>query len=193
MVSGCGGRSTAIVDSDTTVEADELALLDDMEPDGVDDREFFSWSDGYVGHWWSPASKHDVVEAVVPPREGSTSACHLAAVGEAPLSAMLLFPNIPSVDLDEYRALVFHARLQNTSGRLVVGVTNDDGRFRSPGFPVSTEWERVKLSFDELSPAWNGRAMSIDFIAGEEGEPFDLWIDDVWFVCRGQCPAYDGE
>jgi hypothetical protein len=27
----------------------------------------------------------------------------------------------------------------------------------------------------------------------EVGEPFDFWLDDVSFVCRGACPAYDGE
>jgi hypothetical protein len=187
--SACGGKSRLVVDS----EPDGLALLDDMEPDGYEDRERFSWRGERAGNWWSPSGygQDGLVTDLVPPREGSTGACRLAGAGGATLVAVLQFPSYFSYPLAEYRGLAFHARLESASGRLVVDM-HDESRFRSPAFSVSPEWERFEFSFDELSPAWSRRAASIEFRASENGEPFELWIDDVWLVCRGACPADDG-
>jgi hypothetical protein len=191
--SGCGGKSRFIDDSEPKSEPDSLMLLDDMEPDESEDREYFSWAGGAVGHWWSPgSSEHDVVEDIVPPREGSTGGCRIAGSGGGTLAAILLFPWYYPVSLGEFRGLVFHARLQSTSGRLVVALSGE-GQSRSPAFSVSPDWERFELSFDELSPTWDGDAATIDFIADQAGPSFELWIDDVSLVCRGACPTYDDE
>jgi hypothetical protein len=104
------------------------------------------------------------------------------------VSAILSFPRYEPVGPFDERGLVFYARLQGASDRLVVAMNNGSAATQpSRAFSVSPEWERFELSFDELSPTWDGYASSIDFIVGEGGEPFDLWIDDVSFVCRGEC------
>jgi hypothetical protein len=193
--SACGGKSRVIDRSGAAGEPDSLELFDDMEPDGDPDREAFAWNGGEAyGHWWSPSAEHDLIEDVVPPREASTMACHLSGAGVARLIAILAFPRYFPVSLPEYRGLVFHARLQGTSDQLVVAMEAASGTpAPSRAFSVSPEWERFELPFDDLSPTFGGTTASIDFIAGEGGEPFDLWIDDVWLVCRGACPTRDGE
>jgi hypothetical protein len=195
VASACGGKSRVIDHTEATSEPDGVELFDDMEPDGDSDREAFAWMEGQIyGHWWSPGAGHDLIEGVVPPREASTMACHLSGAGGDRLVAILRAPNYFPVSLGEYRGLVFHARLKGTSDRLVVAMDSTAGSsFPSRAFSVSAEWERFELPFDELSPTFGGTAASIDFIAGEGREPFDLWIDDVWLVCRGACPTRDVE
>jgi hypothetical protein len=64
---------------------------------------------------------------------------------------------------------------------------------------VSSEWQRFVLLFDDFqpgaaSPVKPTRALdtsaviSIDFQTGVGGSTFDLWIDDLAVLCRGECP-----
>jgi hypothetical protein len=170
--------------------------FDDMEPDGSDEHEAFSWGNGGYGYWWTGSGvPTGLVDDVVPSREGSMRACHLAGQGSGSMvSAILNFPRFEPVGPFDERGLVFYARLESSGGTVVVAMSNwRAGTRPSRAFSVSPEWQRFELSFDELSPSWDGYASSIDFVVDEAVGPFDFWLDDVSFVCRGACPTYDDE
>lgn len=193
LATACEGRSRLTETGDETAEPEHLLLLDDMEPNGDDDREFFAWGDGRVGHWVVQTGDHDLVEELVPRREASTAACRITRPGagsDGTLSAVLDYPRFESIRLVEHRGLVFYARLVDARGRLRVSMANwRTATAASLELAVSPEWERYEVWFDELSPAWDGHVSSIDFVVRPGEEPFELWVDDVSLVCRGECPT----
>jgi hypothetical protein len=53
---------------------------------------------------------------------------------------------------------------------------------------VSSDWQQFVLPFSAFGSDGTGIA-SFDFVAGYGGEAFDLWIDDLAFLCKETCPA----
>lgn len=151
-----------------------------------------------IGNWfWSADGVHDVgLTPIEPPRDGSTDARHIRGSG-FPRGVVLWLeldhPNRNVIDLRPYTGLTFWARLSSSSGTLDV-LLNEDSRAPAAGtgspilsVAIGNDWQEVTLSFEALG-AREARAASIDFHVGDGGESFDLWIDDLAFLCDGICP-----
>ena len=154
-----------------------------------------------IGNWfWSADGVHDVgLSSIEPPRDGSTEARHISGSG-FPLGVVLWLeldhPNRYVIDLRSYTGLSFWARLSSSSGTLDVRL-NDDSKApaAAAGAPttptvlvgIGKDWQEVTLSFEAFGVR-EPRAASIDFHVGDGGESFDLWIDELAFLCDGICP-----
>lgn len=155
------------------------------------------------------------IEAITPPRGDSQKACHVSGDNlerGTDLWVQLDHPSNRPVDLSAYAGIAFWARLDSPSGRLIVAINDQrgnsffDAAVNTSPWPwrarqlASSEWERVVLLFDDFAPGVEpgnsapraldtSAVISIDFVAGSGGEPFDLWIDDLMLLCRGNCPS----
>jgi hypothetical protein len=105
-------------------------------------------------------------------------------------------PGGRAMDLSAYAGITFWARLDGASDRLVVGMNPGIQYFSAPSsvpsvvLTVSPEWEQFELRFEDFDI--DGQDVAIfDFVAGEGGGVFDLWIDDLAFICRNECPTYE--
>lgn len=168
---------------------------------------FFNATDDLTG-----PRKDALAENIVPPRSDSKRARRAHGSGLAngtDLFAQLRHPSNAPVDLSPYVGLAFWARLTSASGRLIVALGQNsqgsllpskstDPPIFAQSIAVSDQWERFILLFDDfregvIGPASSGRVPSaaavstIDFVVGLNGEPFDLWIDDLALLCRGVC------
>ena len=153
-----------------------------------------------IGNWfWSADGVHDVgLSPIEPPRDGSTEARHIRGTG-LPLGVVLWLeldhPQRNVIDLRPYTGLTFWARLSSSSGTLEVRL-NDDTKTPAAGpgspptpslsMPIGNDWQKVTLSFEAFGVR-EPKAASIDFHVGNGGESFDLWIDDLAFLCDGIC------
>lgn len=206
-------------DGATTTTSGLLQIVDDMDHvekgyptlPTVSSAFFWPWPASRsgavaIGNWFvssPPGIEGDAhIDDIVPPRNDSKKACHVTGSGlerGTNLWAQLRHPEGSPVDLSAYSGVAFWARLDSPSGKLVVAMDPRGYAFfaaQSAGSPlpartlsVSGQWEKFVLSFDDLGLTTPAAAASIDFVAGEGGESFDLWIDDLALVCRGDiCP-----
>jgi hypothetical protein len=202
-------------------------MIDDMEdpkpgvPSAPPGSASFHWPLGPFGNWFFGSAGNDwlsgphgdaFAQEIDPPRGDSKNARHVSGDGLAggnDLLAQLKHPSNDPVDLGAYSGISFWARLSSSSGRLIVGLgQNNGGRFlaaestQSPYFAqriaVSDQWERFILLFDDFRqgviggntsglPLAANAISTIDFVVGLDGESFDLWIDDLALLCRGVC------
>lgn len=154
-----------------------------------------------IGNWFLSADGvHDVgISRLEPPRDGSTEARHIRGSG-FPLGVVLWLeldhPKRNVIDLRSYTGLTFWARLSSSSGTLEVRL-NDDSKTPAAGpgssptptlsMAIGNDWQEITLSFEAFGVR-EPKAASIDFHVGDDGESFDLWIDDLAFLCDGICP-----
>ena len=209
-------------DTSLTPTSSLFLMIDDMEdgrgrPSG--DAGFF-WRYG-LGNWFQGSAGTDsfayngdaLAASIVPPRGDSLRARRVKSGGLSSgldLFAQLNHPTGAPVDLHLYSGVSFWARLSSVSGRLIVGLgQNNQGEFliaestQSPDFAqsvsVSDQWEHFILLFDDFRqgvvsgnnsglPLATNAIKTIDFVVGLNGEAFDLWIDDLSLLCRGVCP-----
>lgn len=111
-------------------------------------------------------------------------------------------------DASKFDGITFYAkRAPNTSGKLVVkmpdGNTDPDGGICSACFNdygatinVGEQWTRYVVPFADLrqEPDWGAprkphidvkRIYAIHFEAKQPGADFDIWLDDLAFICKG--------
>jgi hypothetical protein len=168
-----------------------------------------------LGNWFVSSPNGLVGDALItnlePRRGDSQRACHLTGTGQAgglDLWAQLDHPRFLPIDLRAYAGISFWARMSGAAGRVTVAIndTNHNSVFeadaRRTPLLVRTvtvgDWQRFILLFDDFertlatppdkAPIDASRVFSFHFIAGRDGRPFDLWIDDLELLCRGVCP-----
>jgi hypothetical protein len=165
---------------------------------------FFWGSDSsgwHIGNWFVTAGdSRDVgLSEIVPPRDGSTLARRVTDQGRVAGVVLWLELDHPlnrAVDLSTYWGLRFWARLESVSGRLVVALNDGrlesgsvDGKSALPSrtLAVGPVWQEFTLPFDAF-PLDRLSLISTEFFVGEGGESFDLWVDELSFLCSGACP-----
>jgi hypothetical protein len=52
---------------------------------------------------------------------------------------------------------------------------------------VGPDWQAFTLLFESF-PLDDVSVASIEFFVGDEGESFDLWVDDLALLCVNACP-----
>lgn len=190
---------------------DQTESIDGVEPGAVpslmNQPAAFYWSGG-LGNWFvctppggnpdSPIHGDAQTADIVPPRGDSTHAFRLQGSGEplgADLYAQLEHPSGGAADLTAYAGIAFWAKLDGDSDQLAVGLSAV-APYCSPSTDVTTvtvavpnEWQKFELPFDAFGTDGNAVA-NIEFIVGAGGGAFDLWLDDLSLVCRGECPAH---
>jgi len=165
----------------------------------------FFWGPGFLGNWFVYAPLPDRLSGdaqtadIVPPRGDSARAYRVQDADResgVDLYAQLDHPLNRAMDLSQYEGITFWAKLGGASGRLVVALTPGGERYfdaadtiPSIELTVSSEWEQFVLPFDAFGSDGSAVA-SFDFVAGQGGEAFDLWVDDLAFLCRGACPTW---
>lgn len=197
--SSAGGAPATIARID-----DERAEGRPAVPDPIQAAVFWGsdTSGWHIGNWFVTSSDRlrDVgVSEIVPPRDGSTEARRVTGEGHAAgvvLWLQLDHPANRAVDLSAYSGLTFWARLESASGQLVVALNDGargsgllDGKWTLPSraFAVEPDWREFTLPFDTF-PLDDLSITSIEFFVGDGGEGFDLWIDDLAFLCSSACP-----
>lgn len=205
-VSAAGGLGSA---SGGASGAGTVLLVDDEVASdgrpGVPSSAAFFWGSpraGWrLGNWFLTSDGvYDVeLSPFAPARDGSMQARRVSGSGFASgvvLWAELDHPLHRPVDLSAYSGITFWARLESKSGVLAVAAENEPGRaVMAEGrdtlpvvvsLDVGPDWQQFTLPFDELFQG-EPQAASIDFFAGAGGEAFELWIDDLAFLCTGAC------
>ena len=182
---------------------DDVDHTDGSHPQVPDGSSAFFWGTGYrLGNWFTsapapnPFTRDAQAADIVPPRGSSTRAYRVVDSGRergVDLWAQLDHPNGRAVDLSGYAGITFWARLSGASTRVTVGMNSGVPYFDAPqdvvsvSISVTPEWEQFSLPFSTFGI--DGHAVaSFDFIVGEGGEDFDLWIDDLALLCKGECP-----
>ena len=189
--SGANGTSAVVLD-DVDHNDTELAL-----PEG---SAAFGWLYGF-GNWFVTAPAPDpyyrdaTAADIVPPRGDSTKAYRVADEGResgVDLWAQLHHPGGEALDLSAFAGITFWAKLEG-SEQLKFGVNPGVSYFAAPSevptrtLAVSNEWRQFSLRFSELGADVHAIA-SFDFIVGEGGDKFDLWVDDLGLFCDEECP-----
>ena len=183
---------------------DALQVVDDVDhanspyPPVPEGSSAFFWRGG-LGNWFvsssdEPALGDAPVDDVVPPRGQSSRAYHVTATRPGTsldLWAQLHHPQGTGVDLSSYSGVAFWARLR-PAGELSVAF-GANGQFSAipaapqKTVPLSEDWSQVVVRFDDLRLDRTA-VSSIDFVVSGRNDPPDLWVDDLAFVCRGNCP-----
>jgi hypothetical protein len=201
---GQGGRAGAPSDSPSVAVVDDMDHTDDGYPN-LPSGSGFWWGPPdavHLGNWFvssaGRATTDASIEEIDPPRGQSTRACHVAGANfetGVDLSAELDHPQHRAVDVSAYTGFTFWVKLASPSRNLTVAISTGARYFDaqtnmmplpSRTLTVSDAWQEIVLTFDEFNLESSDVA-SIDFVAGEGGEPFDLWVDDLAFLCRGPC------
>ena len=202
---------TTVPDAGTTVPDAGTTMLDGGPTEQpVDDAENpaggsagFIWLRG-IGNWFvisvEDGNDDATLDLLDPPRGTSTRACHVTGSDHprgVDLWAQLNHPQGNPIDLSDYAGFTFWARLTSPSGTLRVGVNQFEGYYASgtaentaAPIDVGPAWASYTVTFAELG-ADRTSVRSFDFIAGEGGESFELWVDDLALVCDGACPSFD--
>lgn len=198
---GAGGGPAALPPDDQIQVVDNVDGAGGQYPAPPPGSSAFFWRDG-LGNWFvsfsdGSASRDASVDDVIPPRGNSHKAYHVAETtpGTAvDLWAQLNHPEGAGVDLSSYTGVSFWARLIG-SGELTVAF-GANGQF-SGGVSVvsvpqkvvslSETWSQFVVRFDDLKLDPTS-VSSIDFVVAGRSNPFDLWVDDLGFVCKGSCP-----
>jgi hypothetical protein len=186
---------------------DQTEIVDDVDhtgaaqPAGPPGSSAFFWRGG-LGNWFVSFSdgpyRDASVDAVVPPRGESQKAYHVTETTRGTavdLWAQLQHPQGAGVDLSSYTAVSFWARLYSPGAELTVafGANGQFSRVDSEApvahkvVSLSEDWTEFVVRFDEvrLDPT---SVSSIDFVVGGRDGSFDLWVDDLAFLCKGTCP-----
>lgn len=162
------------------------------------------WWLGGLGNWFvtapapDPYTRDATAAEIVPPRGDSTKAYRVQDEGRdrgVDLWAQLNHPGGRPMDLSAFAGITFWARLDGSEQlkfALNPGVSYFDAPSEVPthALAVSTEWRQFSLRFSELGVDVHAVA-SFDFIVGEGGDKFDLWVDDVGMFCDAECPQPD--
>lgn len=151
----------------------------------------------HLGNWFVTADR--LLDApsrqLDPPRDGGVWARGVSGRGRPEgvvLWVQLDHPYNRAVDVRGCSTVHFWARLDSSSGQLTVGLNDGarpsgtfDGRplLVSRELSVGGEWKEFTLPFESF-PFGGSTLTSIEFLVGQGGEPFDLWIDDLALVCR---------
>lgn len=204
--SGGSGATTGTGEGGVPEFEGPVESIDDVDGTDLDsdpESAYFFWRWG-VGNWFLDAPepnriRTDAVSAEIePPRGESTWAYRVQGTGHSrgvDLWAQLKHPEGAALDLGStYAGIVFWAKLEGASDRLLVGVNPGVYYFDAPDavptveLRVSAEWQQFVVPFD----VWKGpedAVASFDFIVGEGGGDFDFWLDDLGFFCGAACPA----
>lgn len=161
----------------------------------------FFWRGG-LGNWFvsfsdGSASRDASVDDVIPPRGDSHKAYHVTEAN--PGTAVDLWAQLnhlggTGVDLSAYAGVSFWARL-NSPGELTVAF-GANGQFTGARSVVSVPqkvvsgseaWTQFVVRFDDVNLDATS-VSSIDFVVGGRNDSFDLWVDDLGFLCKGSCP-----
>jgi len=108
------------------------------------------------------------------------------------LWAQLNHPQGTGVDLGSYSGVSFWARENGSGGELIVAF-GANGQFAKVAsapkkvVSLSEDWRQFEVRFDGLGLD-SAAVSSIDFVISGRAEPIDLWVDDLGFLCRGNCP-----
>ena len=163
----------------------------------------FFWLGG-LGNWFvcngaegGAGTRDAEVADVVPPRGDSRQAFRVQGSGQAlgvDLYAQLRHPDGGAVDLSAYAGVGFWAKLEGESDQLTVGLSAHTpfcyaaSDVTTAAVSVSATWQQFELPFESFDSDGHGIA-NIEFIVGIGGGAFDLWIDDLSLLCRGDCPT----
>lgn len=98
------------------------------------------------------------------------------------------------VNLGAYLGISFWARLSSTDSKLMVAMDHQGGsEFFKPSrtashriVGMSDQWERYVLLFQDFRID-GSKIVAFDFVPVAVTAPFDLWIDDLSLLCRGDC------
>jgi hypothetical protein len=154
-----------------------------------------------IGNWFITSDKvHDTgLWPIDPPRAGSTEARRATGQGFAlgvVLWVQLDHPLNRAVDLSAYSGIAFWARLKSATSAVVVSLNDGshpsgalDGRSTLPSVSLAAgdTWEQFMLPFDAFGTS-DPKVATVEFFVGDQGEAFDLWIDDFALICSGRCP-----
>jgi hypothetical protein len=209
-VGGAAGRPASGTGGDAGAPLDQTESIPDADgnakyPSLANMPAAFYWSGG-LGNWFvctpggaANTGPHGDAQSaeIVPPRGDSHEAFRLQASGlpfGADLYAQLEHPSGSAVDLSAYAGIGFWAKLDGASDQLSVGLsataplcaTSSD--VTTVTVSVPNTWQKFELPFEAFGI--DGHAVAnVEFIAGAGGGAFDLWIDELSLLCRGECPT----
>lgn len=206
--SGGGGAEPGTTAGGAPEFPGPVEAIDDVDATDLDsdpESAYFYWSGG-LGNWFLDAPEPKLIRAdavsaeIDPPRGESTRAYRVQGTGHSrgvDLWAQLKHPGGDAVDLaSTYAGIVFWAKLEGASDRLLVGVNPGGYYFDAPDevptveLSVSGEWQQFVVPFD-VWPGDEHAVASFDFIVGEGGGDFDFWLDDLGFFCGAECPPFE--
>jgi hypothetical protein len=183
-------------------QAASVVVVDDMDHAGANypalppGSSGFYWRGG-LGNWFVSSASALVdaqIATISPPRGDSAKAYRVTVTadeGVVDLWAQLKHPEGTAVDLNGYSGIGFWSRTTGAANTLTVsaslsGVLRNAASAHSQQVPLSSDWKYTELSFQDLgldTPA----AASIDFLVQSNGDPVDMWIDDMVLLCNGPC------
>jgi len=195
---------------DSGVHATEVTFDDEQPTDGrpiAPTAAAIFWgssSTGWrIGNWFVTTDTdktRDVGLSIIEPPRGASKQARRVKGQDQPRGAVLWLqldhPLDRVVMLKAYSGVTFWARLESATGALVVslnGGAHPPGSFEDreslPSVPltVGDSWQQFTLPFDAFG-AEEPSASSIEFLVGQGGEAYDLWIDDLALTCSGTCP-----
>ena len=154
-----------------------------------------------IGNWFVTSDKvHDAgLWPIEPPRADSTEARRASGQGFASgvvLWLQLDHPSGRAVDLSAYSGIEFWARLNSATSSFVVSLNDGShtsgaltGRSTLPSVSLTADytWQQFTLPFDAFGLS-DPKITTVEFFAGDNGEMFDLWVDDFALSCAGACP-----
>ena len=150
-----------------------------------------------LGNWFlttdRPQDAHS--RQLEQPREGSIWARGVRAegrLGGVVLWVQLDHPQNRAVSVQACSAVSFWVRLDSASGMVRValndgsapsGLLTNGSALPAQDLALGAEWQQITIPFD--SPPFHSSALaSIEFFVGQDGQPFDLLIDDLALICR---------
>lgn len=180
-------------------------VIDSGEPQddvGLGAGSAFFWMYG-LGNWFVVTPPPNSTEMDAPiidlvPSHGDSTRAYRASGGGEPgvdLFAQLHHPQNTAQDLSAFYGIGFSARLSGADENLVVALGNGDSRpltdlgaVPNVSLVATSDWQVFEIPFAAFGTDAK-KVASIDFIVGQTGGLFDLWVNDLTLLCRGSCPT----
>lgn len=186
------------------------ALIDDLEDRNSQlkmptyDGYWYTAADTMDGDGMVVPAPGDEIEGVTEldePRDGSAYAMHFSGDWDGGWGAAIGFSfasTDEAIDASSYTGISFWVRTDEAGTEvklqfLLTGVTDgaDYEYLLSDLETLDANWQQMSVHFDDAAqPSWTEDPMSFDprtlykiqFQFAEGQGPFDLWIDDIWFL-----------
>ncbi|WP_394833286.1 hypothetical protein LVJ94_42965 [Pendulispora rubella] len=217
---GDGGRADVATDSnpptDAPVKCDDPLLIDDLEDGNAAIPRCAgrqgAWSvfnDETAGGTQSPSPGAPFTLGTPGAPESSKFAAHTSGRGYKKAGMRFALNQVPgsereTYDASGYSGIRFRAKMAEPLQKVYLNVRDKSrdpaggvctpgvcGDLFGEGFPVTTEWQEFKVTWDKLEPDKDAGAAKVDsahvyaidfHVYSQEMIAFDFWVDDVAFL-----------
>jgi hypothetical protein len=195
---GAGGALGGTPPDDQIQAVDNVGESNGQYPAVPAGSSAFFWRGG-LGNWFVSSSDGSYGDApiadVIPPRGDSQKAYHVLQASPGvvvDLFAQLHHPEGTPVDLSAYAGVSFWARLDSPSGVIAVAFGADGQLSKLASVPqklvsLGGDWAQFLVRFDDVNLD-RSAVSSIDFVLDGSSDLRGLWLDELGFLCQGNCP-----